>query len=299
MTGSSFSFSVMSVFVKRLAQAGVPQFELVFFRSWVNFLLVLPIVLAFERIWPAGNKRLLLARGLAGFAGASCLFYGVSHLPLSIAAMINWSSPAWVILFSWLLIGEKLPSRSIGWIVAAFVGLVLLLRVDFSGAGFVGLPAKAVLIAMLGAMFGGLAYVAVRAATAKVGVNTIILYFTGVSTLLSAPLALPTLAWRGADTMTELVLVGVFASFGQFCMTQGYRHAAAGLVSTMSLLNAAFSLSFGWILFGERLVALQWAGMALLSLAIAGLAMGQSLPRRLRSSSVRPAGLPLDPGSTS
>ena len=41
-------------------------------------------------------------RGLAGFVSLSCLFYSLSKLPLSIAMMIAWCSPIFVIAFFFL-----------------------------------------------------------------------------------------------------------------------------------------------------------------------------------------------------
>lgn len=257
----------MSVFVKRLG-THIPHMELVFFRSFINFLVVaVAMGIRGENFFPAG-KKLLFFRGLMGFCGVTCLFYGVAHLPLSIAAMINWSSPVFVILISRAWLKEKLSVQAMAWIALAFTGLVMLIRPDF-GAGRTHLPLHAVIIALMGAFFGGMAYVAVRKATARVGVNPIVLYFTGTATLLSLPWAAQEFRIPDLSVLIELILIGLFASWGQFCMTQGYRFAAAGLVSTMGLLNAVFAVLFGWVFFAEALAAIQWIGMILLGFGIA------------------------------
>jgi drug/metabolite transporter (DMT)-like permease len=281
MVLSGLGFTAMSVFVKRLAPV-IPQFELVFFRSLVNFIVQLTLVIVMrEAIWPKKGKAILVFRGLAGFGGVSCLFYAIAHLPLSVAAMLNWCSPLFVILFSSMFLKERVPPRSPIWICLAFLGLVLLLRLDLT-TGMLGLPLIPVLIGISGAAFGGLAYVAVRAATARVGVNVIILYFTGIATLLAAPLAFHQYRTLQPGELPQLIALGVFASVGQFAMTQAYRHAAAGLVSTMSLMNAAFMSLFGWIVFGELLTPGQWLGMLVLALAIGAIVLlnsQKSLPK--------------------
>jgi drug/metabolite transporter (DMT)-like permease len=270
MTLSALGFTGMTLFVKRLSGT-VPHFELVFFRSSVNFAIQLVFVLVLhEGIFPHA-RGLLVFRGLAGFGGVTCLFYAITHLPISVAAMLNWCSPAFVILFSALVLRERLSAWALAWIAVVFGGLILLLRPEWGGE----LPPFPVAVGVAGAAFGAMAYVAVRAATARVGVNVIILYFTGIATLLSAPLA-----WRDWSaprdlaTWGQLICVGLFASVGQFAMTQGYRFAQAGLVSTMGLLNAAFTAAFGWLLFDERLAGAQWVGMVIVAGGISVLTLG-------------------------
>ena len=271
MTLSAVGFSVMAVFVKTLGPS-VPQFELVFFRSFVNLLVVLPWMLhTREPVLPPRKSLvgLLTLRGLAGFGGLSCLFYTVTHLPLSIAMLLGWTSPVFVILFSRIFLGERLTRKQLGAVLFAFAGMSLLvLKVGPSASGILALPFLPFLIGIIGAAFSGLAYVAVRAATARVGVNTIIFYFVGVSTLLSAPLAARNFTIPTWEIAFQLIFLGLFASLGQFTMTQGFRHAPAALVSTMSLLNAAFSALFGWFLFGERLNSIQWVGLWVVAGAI-------------------------------
>jgi drug/metabolite transporter (DMT)-like permease len=74
--------------------------------------------------------------------------------------------------------------------------------------------------------------------------------------------------------------MGSAATLGQFLMTHAYRFAPAGIVSTMNLLNAAFSAVLGWTLFGETLDRLQWAGLVVLGIGIASvtLSAGKSRP---------------------
>lgn len=266
MLASGLAFTIMSVFVKKLAPV-IPQFELVFFRSFINFLIVLPVMLVRkENLWPPG-KPLLVFRGAVGFGGVSCLFYGLAHLPLPVASMINWSSPIFVLLFSRILLKERVGKKALMWIGLAFGGFVLLMRPDL-GEGEFSLPLVAVGVAVLGSAFGAMAYVAVRAATARVGVNAIVLYFTGVASLLSAPLAWSQRVHPTGDQWLQLIWLGTFAGIGQFAMTQGYRYAAAGLVSTMGLMNAGFAALFGWLVFGELLSPVQWMGMALLATGV-------------------------------
>jgi drug/metabolite transporter (DMT)-like permease len=269
MTASALAFSAMAVFVKRLAPV-VQQFELVFFRSAVNLAWVLALMGARrELFWPKRGKKILVFRGLVGFAGVACMFYSISHLPLPVATMLNWCSPLFVILFSRLVLAERMPAWSGLFIPLAFAGLVLLLNPMDAQSG--GLQWTAALIGLGAAVFGGMAYVAVRVATATVGVNMIVLFFVGVSTLASAPWAAADFLRPSSDQWVELICLGSFATLGQLTMTKAYRYAPAGVVSMMNLLNPVFGAAFGIVLFHESLAAFQWMGIALVGVSILGL----------------------------
>jgi drug/metabolite transporter (DMT)-like permease len=175
-----------------------------------------------------------------------------------------------VILFSRLFLKEQLTLRSGLFIALAFAGMVLLLNPDFR-SGTASVPLRAAAIAVMGAAFAGMAYVAVRAAASRIGVNAIVLYFVGVSTLASAPLAIPGFVTPTGAQVLELLCLGIVATVGQLTMTQGYRHAPAGIVSMMSLLNPVFGAAFGLIVFRDHLLLIQWMGMVLVGTALAGL----------------------------
>lgn len=277
--GAVIGFALMAVFVKLLSPA-IPQFELVFFRSFITLSVVVTVMLiqGDSRAFLPEKKGILFLRGLSGFGSLSCLFYSIQHLPLSVAAMLSWSSPIFVILISRVLIGEVLHRGALIWISVAFFGVILILKPDFSHHGLVtSMPLIGVVIGLMGAAFSGSAMVAVRAATAQVGVSTIIFYFVATATVLSAPLAYRDFRVPEPRQWFYLLMMGLFGTTSQFMMTQGYRYAPAGIVSAMSLVGAAISALFGWVLFGEKLDPIQWAGLAVLGTGIGLLAWGSHM----------------------
>jgi drug/metabolite transporter (DMT)-like permease len=274
MALSALGFTVMAAAIKTLGQA-VPQFELVFFRSIINLIVVAGVMLWTRERLPSSGRGLLLFRGVVGFLGVTCLFYTVTHLPLPVALLLSWCSPAFVLLFSFIFLKERMPTSRLIWVGVALAGLPLLLGLDPRDLSL-HVPLLAAGVGLFGAACSGLAYVAVRAATAKVGVNTIILYFVATSTVLSAPLAVATFR---APTVREwglLVAAGLCASLGQYAMTQAYRYAPAGVVSTMGLLNPMYGVALGATLFNEWLSPAQWLGFAIVMTAIGGLSSSRS-----------------------
>lgn len=267
MALSGFSFSLMSLLVKLLA----PHYEhqqIVFFRASVNFIIVLALMLLRgENLNPKG-KKLLFFRGFMGFLSLVSFFYALIHLPLSISSILNWCSPIFVFIISGLVLRERHDKSLFLWVGLTFVGLYFLLDPKFTHETQ-ALSPLAIGIGILATVFSSLAFVAVRAATKTVGVNAIVLYFTGTATALSLPIV-----WNHFSIPSSLhhwalfIGMGLFASGGQYAMTMGYRYSAAGLVSTFSLLGAAFSSLWGYLILGELLSAIQWVGMGLMATGI-------------------------------
>lgn len=267
MTVSAVAFTVMSVFVKRLSPH-YSHIELVFYRSLIS------LGLATFLMWKMGEsffpkrKTLLLFRGLAGFIAVTAFFYTLGHLPLSIASLLNWLSPLFVILFSRAFLKERLEKNTLLKISLAFLGLLLVIKPDSSDP-LTSVSLAAVGIGLLGSASAALAYVAVRAATLNFSVHTIIYFFAVVATTLSTPFAMATFHLPKHNEIIELLIMGGCATLGQYTMTQGYRNAVAGVVSSMNLLNAVCATLIGWLLFGELLSFQQIVGMVLVCLGVA------------------------------
>lgn len=275
MAVSGLCFSIASVLVKKNALQ-FHHHQIVFFRAAVNF-----VITASTMLWrrepfttTPSNTRVLAIRGISGFLALTCFFYSITRLPISVAGMLNWCAPLFVFIISGVFLNEKVSRSIIPLVMFSFFGLYLLLNPDFA-TSHAPIDLGAAAIGILGALFASSAYVAVRAANRRgIGVNMIILYFTGTATLLSLPLMalhfqmpIEPIAWL------ELVGVGIFSSIAQIAMTHAYLHAPAGIVSTMSLLGAAFSALWGLLFFSEHLSHYQWLGMIVLAFGVGSVAL--------------------------
>jgi len=277
MALSAVGFATMAAAVKVLSREGTAHSVLVFTRGFVNLVLVSLAIVALRIPFPSRARssdwRLLLGRGFAGFVGVTCLFYGLRHLPLPVAIIINWSSPVFVILLSRLFLGERMTSAQGVSSGLALAGLVLVVGPQEPVSEVPTLFAVAV--AVTGAISAAFAYVAVRAATARIAPEVIVWSLCIVTSALSAPWVL--LEWSKVQSIEArhiglLLGMGVAATVGQIAMTQGYRYSRAGVVSVLGMLNAPASMLAGWFWFGEGFSGFQWIGLALMSLGIARLA---------------------------
>ena len=273
ISASSLFFTGMAICVKQLVALGMPEGEVVFFRLFLNFLVV--------AAWMAcrghsfrfeGSRGLLFFRGVCGFVAVSALFLSVSRLPLPVASLLYWSSPLFVVLFSQVIFKEASPRALLPFLGLAFVGLTLLLNVrkeQLLGS----YPLSSVLIGLGGSMAGALAYLTVRRATARVSPHGIVLAFTGVGSVLSLPWLFSVYETPRPEQWAWLLGLGGSAVLGQYLMTRGYGVAPASVVSSLNLLNAAFSALSGWVFFGESLAWAQWRGMGLMVAGIVAVAL--------------------------
>lgn len=279
--GSSCGFAITNALVKELGQT-YSSMQTVFFRTSLNFVILLPFLFflpykerpAIGRLSPTRQDfRVLLTRSIAGFSALCCYFFAIPHLPLSISSLLYNLSPAFVILFSHLFLKEPVERfiKIAG--VFAFLGLGLLLeiwKVDYlissSFLFYCG-------IALCGSAFAGAAQLAVRAATARIGSTTVVLFFTGLSACMSLPFALLNWTPPHSEDWGKFLLLGIFSGLSQLLMTEGYGVASAGYVSVLMLMNVPFSLGIGFFHFHEMLEIVQYLGMAILLLSLVGLAL--------------------------
>ena len=155
---SAFFFALMAVFVR--LSGDLPTFQKTFFRNFVALFLAVGVLIKKRIPLRLGEKKLLFpltVRALAGTVGMIGNFYAVDHLLLSDALMLNKMSPFFAIVFSYLILKEKLTPFQLMAVIAAFGGSLLIIKPSFSNVDL--LPALAGFAGGLGA---GLAYTCVH-----------------------------------------------------------------------------------------------------------------------------------------
>lgn len=246
--GCAFCFALMNLFVNLAGD--VPVIQKAFFRNAVA--LVFSAIVLFrsttkeERKVTKDNFWLLFLRSLAGGIGFVCNFYAVDHMNISDASMLNKLAPFFVIIFSAIFLKEK--ANWFQWlaVVLAFIGSLFIVKPTF---GMEVLPAVAGLIGGLGA---GIAYTCVRKLGQQGTKSTfIVFFFSAFTSVILAPIVVfnyqPMEWWQ----WMFLLLTGLAASGGQFCVTAAYTYAPAKEISVYDYSQVIFAAILGFFFLNQ------------------------------------------------
>lgn len=264
---SAFFFACMNVSV-RLA-GDIPSIQKSFFRNLVAALFA-AIILLRKNIVPKVQKKYwgpLFLRCAFGTLGILCNFYAIDHFLVADASILNKLSPFFAIIFSFLLLKEKITPTQGVCVLLAFIGCLFIVKPGFQNAALI--PA---LIGVCGGLGAGVAYTMVRVlGTHGIKGPVIVFYFSMFSCLFVLPyLALNYTPMTGRQLMT-LLMAGLFAAGGQFSVTAAYTYAPAGKISLFDYSQIIFATLLGFLLFGEIPDAYSFIGYGVIILASLGM----------------------------
>ncbi len=257
---SAFCFACMSLFVR--LSGDLPSVQKSFFRNLIAFIFAVSMIFK-NRISVKITKEVivpLILRSTAGTIGIFCNFYAVDHLPVADASMLNKLSPFFVVIFSWLILKEKVKWYQSLCIIIAFIGSLFVIRP--SGDIFHN-PAS--LIGVLGGLTAGMAYAFVRLCSQKgVKGSLIVAFFSGFSCLVSLPILIFDYTPMTGIQVLFLLLAGLAAAGGQFSITAAYTHAPAREISVYDYSQIIFSTILGLTVLGELPDLYSFVGYAII-----------------------------------
>ncbi|MDO5146432.1 MAG: DMT family transporter [Eubacteriales bacterium] len=261
---SAFFFALMNLMVRFAGD--LPSIEKSFFR---NFVAVIFAFVTLKRTntpiqVPKGTWKPLLLRSICGTLGILCNFYAIDHLMLADASILNKLSPFFAILFSFLLLKEKVSPFAAACVFTAFVGSLFIIKPGFSLFD-TSFPA---FIGLLGGLGAGVAYTYVRIlGTHGVKGPFIVFFFSSFSCLVTLPYLIFNFHPMSFSQFGCLILAGLFASGGQFTITAAYTYAPARDISIYDYSQILFSTLLGFFFFGQIPDALSFVGYGIIILA--------------------------------
>ncbi len=241
---SACCFASMAAFV-RVAAAELPRSEVIFFRNFIGLLLLLPLVLQQRVCLKTKCFHFHLLRTGAGLTAMVLYFYAISNLPLAGAVLLNYTSPIFVAIFAKCWLKEQLTrSRKLA-VIIGIGGVVCLFQPTAVVASLAGLAG------LTSGVLGGLALTSVKRLSDTEPGTRIVLYFSLLSSVISAvpmlwDFKVPT--WDLAFVLLGLAAVG---TLGQLLLTRAYKLAPASQVSPLGFTGLIFAGFFGFVFWGE------------------------------------------------
>ena len=287
---SACGFAVMNLFVR--LSGNLPTVQKSMFRNLVAFvvaMIFLSITISFKnrdkkkvnseiievkKSWHKYINRemfwlpllFLFLRSFFGLIGILFNFYAIDHIPVAEASLFNKTAPFFMIIFSFLILKERIKVYQILAIIVAFIGVII---ISFSGMRHeLTHDYKSYLIALIGGMSAALAYTMVRILGKRnIDPNLIICFFSAFSCLSIMPSFIATYQKMTLEQVVMLIGAGIGARIGQYGITFAYRYPAAKHISIFDYSTIVFTAILSAIFIGEYPTVYSYLGALLIFLA--------------------------------
>lgn len=279
LAGSALCFGLMAILARKLSMPGMgfSAGHLAVLRFVVGALVSLVAFGLIPGLYRPSNYRLLVSRGLSGGAVVVLYFYALAHIPAGEAGILYNVFPVIAVVMSLAIFKERPTIHLWLAILAASLGVVLVL-----GQGHLGLSlglGRGELAALAAAVFAATSANAIRAARHTENAATIFFYFCLAGLPVVAPFALT--RWPGGLGAWSLaVLMSLLAFGGQMLMSEAYGVLSVSEAAVWLQLLPIIQYLLAMPLLGERATA---AGLAGVLITVAGVAYGTILGHRKRA----------------
>jgi len=257
--------------VSKAVLAFIPPFALLSLRLLLGAA-ALGLVLGRRGGWPRLTRSQWLSILLIGALGygvsLGMQFAGTRLSTAANGAVVTAATPAFVLLFAFFILGERVGPRRLAALLLATLGVLLV--IDPAHARLDANLWRGNLILVGAALTWALYSVLVRRSAGGVGV----LPFTIVALLGGLPLALALGAWElasvGVGDLTLLIWLGVLylglvsTALAAYLWNYAFEHLEAGVASLTFFAQPLVGAALGALLLGERLTPLFLMGAALI-----------------------------------
>lgn len=250
--GAGVLFAIQALIMKQASTLGAGTFEVVAVRGAIQASAVIIILTWNGHVplrhwcgvtWP--QRRIIFVRALVGFASTTLSFASYHYLPIGDATSIQFISPIFSIIVSWLLLNEGVTGLECASIFGTMIGVTLVSRPPFLFGHGHQLSTLGVWLSVLGALATGVVVVLIRKLAKQLHPGVVLLS-QGLGQALLAPLAIPLLGrhWvaPNAELWMYMWLMGLTSLAAQLLFTFGLARERVGPANAMLSLQllAAF-----------------------------------------------------------
>jgi DME family drug/metabolite transporter len=222
------------------------------------------------------SKNLILYCSLLGIFGyavfASFYFYAIQKLSITLAVLLLYTFPFWVVLGGWFFLKEKLTTRQFLIFPLALIGLTLLIGIDFNQFAFAGL-----VFGTLSAMTYAAYIILSRKWIDNLNPLVAVFYIQ-----LSAGTVLFFKSFQSLERTQSLIyhswisIIGLALICSVFAMAlfqSGLQKIKSWEASLLSTTEPVAGIALAYFIFGETLLWQQWLGAAALLLSFVAISL--------------------------
>ncbi|MBE7015776.1 MAG: EamA family transporter [Ruminococcaceae bacterium] len=267
-------WGLTGIFVRNLTQMGLSTFDMIFFRSSVTAISMLIFLLITDRSklkidirdWWYFFGTGILSFLLFGF----CYFYTIKNASMSLAAILLYTSPFFVIIMARIFFKEKITAGKVIGLLLAVIGCFLICNTDKN--------VKITPLIIFTGLSSGFCYALYsifgRVALKKYDSSTVTFYtflFAFIGTVFVVDLKSLSQAIISAPQSLPLSILFAFVSavLPYVFYTYGLKYTEAGKASIIATLEAVVASISGVLVFGEKIQPAGVLGIILVLLAVA------------------------------
>jgi len=265
-------WGLIGIFTRSLADAGLSPLQITEVRCSVTAACIFVILALFDRKLLRISPRdiwMFLGTGILSIVLFNMLYFtATTMVTLSMAAVLLYTAPCFVMVMSALFFKEKLTRKKLLALVAAFLGCVLTAGV-LGGLGNIDVLGVAVGV---GSGFGYALYsIFGKVALKKYHPFTITFYTFLVAAAFLVPFSdIPEIATAAASgSAYMMLLLGVLITLvPYFLYTYGLNRMDAGKAAVIAFVEPMVATVVGFVLFGEELGIPELVGIVLILLSV-------------------------------
>jgi len=246
MVGTLASFTGMAIAVRELSPE-ISSFEILFFRSLVGLMILVPIMLRYRAALRSKQLGLQLARNSLHFASQYGWVVAIALLPLAQAFALEFTMPIWATLLAVVILGERMTIPRAVAVAGGFVGVLVVLR---PGIAEFNPAALFMLAAALG--FAG-SVICTKVLIRSDSALTIVFYMA----IIQLPMGLIAAAFDWTTPRLEhlpwIAVVGVAGLSSHFTLAQALKLADATIILPIDFLRLPLIALIGVLFYGELL----------------------------------------------
>jgi drug/metabolite transporter (DMT)-like permease len=252
----------------------IPPFSLVTIRLILGAM-TLAILLLIKGIPKISRKQVLqvLGVGLVGYGiSLSLQFLGTKLSTAANGSLVTSATPAFVLLFAWMILGEKITGRRLLALLLATLGVVAVIDPR---------SAKLETNLFLGNLFligAAITWALYSVLVRKVTQSTDVLLFSMIAFLGGLPVTIPASAWElsrvGIGEITLGVVAGILflgiisTALAMVLWNTAFTLVSAGLASLTFFAQPVVGTLLGWFFLGEQITPLFLFGGLLIGLGL-------------------------------
>lgn len=270
---AAFLWGLTGIFVRNLNAAGLDNMQLLFFRSVITCLTLFvylfitdksKLKIALKDVWYFIGTG-VLSFTLFGF----CYFYTIQNASMSLAAMLLYTSPFFVMVMAAIFFREKITAAKILALLTAAIGCVMICGTDKNTnispfIIFTGLSSG--FCYALYSIFGRVALKKYSSAT----VTVYTFFFAAIASMFLTDFTVikeVALVNPGA-ILLAVIFAYISAFFPYIFYTQGLKNTESGKAAVMATFEAVVASVAGILVFGETLTIVATIGIALVLFSV-------------------------------